>query len=227
MTNRHGHELAALPPTPDIRLNWRAHWPKPTESTFLHVTQTEISLRYPDGSASSPGVYDTVIRQPIDGAAIVAYFDDDSGLRHVYLRSSIRPAIELRGAHYSHYRNWSHRAVLWELPAGFVELGEQPSHAAARELGEELGFDAPPSDMQPLGGWTFLNPSVLAEQLWFFAIRVDPTSRRTPSEDGSDLERHAAIITLPLDDALEHCQHSHICDAKTELGLMRLARARP
>jgi hypothetical protein len=37
------------------------------------------------------------------------------------------------------------------------------------------------------------------------------------------LERAAAILTLPLEDALDHCRSGAIVDGKTELALRRLA----
>jgi len=212
--------LPDLQPTPTITLRAAAPSLFADRRSYLSIARPTLLLRYPDGSSSAPLTYDVVIRRPIDGAAIAAYFDRD-GVRHVYLRSAIRPPIELRRQHYPHSRDGSHQAVIWELPAGLVEMEEQPEAAAARELGEELGFDVTAEDMQPLG-WTFLNPSVIAERLWFFAVQVRPAARRTPTEDGSALERHAAITSLPLLDALEHCRRGHICDAKTELGLQRL-----
>ena len=59
--------------------------------------------------------------------------------------------------------------------------------------------------------------------LFFFAVGVDPRSRSVPTEDGSALERAAAILALPLEDAIEHCRSGAIRDAKTELALRRLA----
>jgi ADP-ribose pyrophosphatase len=44
-----------------------------------------------------------------------------------------------------------------------------------------------------------------------------------PSEDGSVLERNAAIVAVDLDDALNLARNGMIEDAKTELGLRRLA----
>jgi ADP-ribose pyrophosphatase len=42
-------------------------------------------------------------------------------------------------------------------------------------------------------------------------------------EDGSALERGASVLALALPEAIEHCKTGAICDAKTELGLRRLA----
>jgi ADP-ribose pyrophosphatase len=116
-----------------------------------------------------------------------------------------------------------HSGSLWELPAGLVEPNEDPAETAARELGEELGFAARAHDMKPLGPWAFPAPGVIGERHVFFAIEVDPTTRTTPTEDGSALERGAAILAIPVGDALAHCRSGALRDSKTELVLRRLA----
>jgi ADP-ribose pyrophosphatase len=113
--------------------------------------------------------------------------------------------------------------VLWELPAGLVEPDETPRAAAARELGEELGFHVDETAMQPLGGWTVPAPGFVGEMHFFFHVRVDPSSRREPDGDGTPLEDGAVCVAVPLDELLDACRRGDIRDAKTELALRRLA----
>ncbi|HEY5147117.1 MAG TPA: NUDIX hydrolase [Polyangiaceae bacterium] len=114
---------------------------------------------------------------------------------------------------------------LWEVPAGLVEPGEDPAETAARELGEELGFTAQASDMRSLGPWSYPAPGFIGERHLFYAVEVDPSARQAPSEDGSALEREAAICALPLLEVIEHCRTGGIRDAKTELVARRLVEA--
>jgi ADP-ribose pyrophosphatase len=182
---------------------------------FLDVHRLELVARYPDGTSSAAFPYDVAARRALDVAIIVATFVE-AGVRHVYLRSAIRPPCVLRPV------PPAHDGCLWELPAGLVEPDEEPAAAAARELHEELGFVVPASAARPLGEWSFPVPAMLAERHLFFVVDVDPATRNTPTEDGSALERAAAIISLPATDALEHCRSGAIRDGKTELALRRL-----
>lgn len=186
----------------------------------MDVRRLDLVAHYPDGTTSDPFRYDVAARAALDAVVIAAHFVS-GGARHVYLRSAIRPPCALRPI------PPAHDGSLWELPAGLVEPGEDPALTAARELGEELGFSARASDMRALGPWTFPAPGMIGEHHVYFEIEVDPNARGVPTEDGSALERFAAIVSLPVAEALAHCKSGAIRDAKTELGLRRLAeRAR-
>jgi ADP-ribose pyrophosphatase len=186
---------------------------------FLNLRRLDLVACYPDGGESARFSYDIATREALDAVVIAAHFLD-AGVRHVYLRSAVRPPCALRPL------PPPHDGALWELPAGLVEPGEDPASAGARELGEELGFAATGSDMRPLGPWTFPTPGMIGERHLFYAVEVDPRARTTPTEDGSALERAASVLAIPLSDALDHCRTGAIRDSKTELALRRLAEAR-
>ena len=80
---------------------------------------------------------------------------------------------------------------------------------------------------RPLGPWTFPAPGMIGERHLYFVVDVDPATRAHPSEDGSALERAAAVVALPVGEALEHCRRGDIRDAKTEVALRRLAEMAP
>ena len=54
-------------------------------------------------------------------------------------------------------------------------------------------------------------------------MEVKGPTRATPTEDGSALERHALVATIPLREALALTRTGEIEDEKTELALRRLA----
>jgi ADP-ribose pyrophosphatase len=209
--------VRSLPDLPPIRLVVARDRSAEARATggFFDVHRLDLVARYPDGTESAPFEYDVGAREALDAVVIAASFVKD-GERHVFLRSALRPPCALRPV------PPQHDGGLWELPAGLVEPGEDPAESAARELGEELGFTATATRMKPLGSWTFPAPGIIGERHVFFVVDVDPTTRSRPTEDGSALERHAAILSLPVAEALEHCRRGAIRDAKTELGLRRL-----
>ncbi len=207
-----------LPNPPDIRVRVVRDRTAGARTTggFLNLSRVDLVVNYPDGTDSPPFPYDIASRSALDAAIIVAYYAE-AAVRFVYLRSAVRPPCALRAL------PPEHPGALWEVPAGLVEPGEDPATTAARELGEELGFAADASAMRALGEWTVPVPGMIAERNVFYSIEVDPRTRATPTEDGSALERAAAICAIPLSDALHHCRTGAIRDAKTELALRRLA----
>ena len=190
------------------------------ERGFLNVRRVDLVADYPDGTASGRFTYDIATREALDAVVMAAHYVAD-GVRRVFLRSALRPPCALREI------PPRHDGALWELPAGLVEPGELPAATAARELGEELGFAVDATAMRPLGEWTFPAPGIIGERHLFFAVEVDPRTQATPTEDGSALERAAALLALPVLEAIEHCRRGTIRDAKTELGLRRLAELEP
>jgi ADP-ribose pyrophosphatase len=213
-----------LPPLPAIRVRVARDATRGALATggFLNVSRFELVATYPDGTESAPFAYDVATRRALDAAMIAAYFTE-GGVRHVYLRSAVRPPCALRAAADAGADPGDgSTGGLWEIPAGLIEPGEAPAAAAARELGEELGFAAEASALRPLGPWMFPVPGMIAERNIFYCVEVDPRTRAVPTEDGSALEREAAIIAIPVADALEHCRTGAIRDAKTELALRRL-----
>ncbi|MGH7297187.1 MAG: hypothetical protein ACRELB_19770, partial [Polyangiaceae bacterium] len=89
---------------------------------FIDVHRLDLVARYPDGTQSAPFAYDVAARAALDVVVIAACYVV-GGVRHVYLRSAVRPPCALRAV------PPAHDGLLWELPAGLVEPGEDPAEA--------------------------------------------------------------------------------------------------
>ncbi|WP_394829550.1 NUDIX hydrolase [Pendulispora albinea] len=184
--------------------------------SFLSIRSFQLVAHYPNGSSSEPFAYDIVGRRALDAVIILAHHTSPDGEVRVFLRSCVRPPIVLR-------EKPSESPELWEVPAGLVEPDEAPRTAAVRELAEELGITASETALEELGPWTYPAPGFIGERQIFFHVPVDPNERQKPTEDGSALEREAAIALVPLRDALDLARQGKLRDAKTELALRRLA----
>jgi ADP-ribose pyrophosphatase len=184
---------------------------------FLTLKRFDCEVRVDDRPPSARFRYDLIDRRALDAAVMAVHHLGPDGQPRVWLRSAIRPPVALRSL------PPQGSGALWELPAGLIEPGEDPAAAAARELEEELGFAVAAVELAPLGNWSFPAPGFVGEAHWFFHARVDPEARKDPGGDGSPLEEAAAIIHVPLAEALLACEAGEIRDAKTELALRRLA----
>lgn len=205
---------ATLPDAPKVELE-TIRETRIGDGGFLAVRRVEL-VAIQDGARSPSFVYDLIDRHALDACVMAAHYVEE-GRVWVWLRSSLRPPIGLR----RHEPGAS--AVLWELPAGLIEPGENPRAAATRELAEELGFDVPESALAELGPSGFPAPGCIGEVHHFFHVAVDPNARTEPEGDGSAVEAGAQVIAIPLQEALAACRRGELRDEKTELALRRLA----
>ncbi|HSN99672.1 MAG TPA: NUDIX hydrolase [Candidatus Nanopelagicales bacterium] len=215
-----------LPPLPRLALRLVEVLPSRDDPGFLNLRRRVLRVEYEDGSLSEPFVYDGVERERLDAVVIAPHFRDAAGRRHVYLRSALRPPVAARPLEAQPFPEKPTLGGLWELPAGLVEVDERSPEGlrgcAARELHEEVGFEVDPSAIAELGPSSFPAPGMIAERHFYFHVEVDPARLGTPPEDGSPLERCAAVVAIPLDEALALVRRGEIEDAKTELALRRL-----
>jgi 8-oxo-dGTP pyrophosphatase MutT (NUDIX family) len=205
-----------IPDPPKIRIELVRENTSDT-SGFANVRRLELLAHYPDGSKSAPFKYDAVERKALDAVVICATYSDQ-GRHYLYLRSAVRPPLALRGD-----RTPTHDGLLWELPAGLIEPGETAEEAGARETEEELGFKLALDAVMPLGKMAAPSPGVIGELHHFVRAEVRPKDRGEPSLDGSPLERGGEVIAIALDEALAYARAGIFTDAKTELGIRRLA----
>jgi 8-oxo-dGTP pyrophosphatase MutT (NUDIX family) len=106
----------------------------------------------------------------------------------------------------------------WEIPAGHGEVGEEPLHAAQRELAEEVGVQA--AEWEPLGR-VFSSAAVRAHYHLFLARGLTPAGAGY-MRDGAEDDLLAAA--LPFEEALEAADDGRIVHAFSIAGLFRAAR---
>ena len=103
-------------------------------------------------------------------------------------------------------------AMLLELPAGKLDLGEEPEKCALRELAEETGYAAtkirPLLGVFPVAAWcTEKHHIFLAEDL-------------KPGEPNPDVDEFVEVELHSVSDLLRMIERGEIVDAKTIVGVL-------
>lgn len=120
--------------------------------------------------------------------------------------------------HIHFVRQYRHPAgkFLLEIPAGTLEPGEDPLVTANRELQEEIGMRA--AKLEKLSS-AYMVPGYSSEYLpIYLATGLTPASRPGDEDEIIDVER------IPVEQALQMLLAGEFDDAKTQLGLLWLAR---
>jgi ADP-ribose pyrophosphatase len=138
-----------------------------------------------------------IVRHP-GGAAVLPLLDDG----RVVLIRQFRPAIG---------------AMVLEIPAGRLEVGEAAEDCARRELAEEVGYSA--GRLEKLGEM-LSSVGFCDERIYLFLGRDLEAVPAAPEPD-----EFIEILILPLEEALAALHAGEIADGKTQLALL-LARER-
>ena len=136
-----------------------------------------------------------VIQHP-GGAAALPVLDNDN----VLLIRQFRPAAQ---------------DYIFEVPAGRVELGEDPAGCIERELVEEVGYR--PRQLESLG-FVYSSVGFCNEKIHLFVAR-DLELAELALEPDEFIEP----VSLTLEEALDMVTTGTICDAKTQIALLRYA----
>ncbi len=102
---------------------------------------------------------------------------------------------------------------LYELPAGKIEEGESPAACAARELREELGWEAETLDKLAT---IYPTPGYSSE-----AIHIFMTKQIRECEQDLDEGEELEVILMPFEEALEKVLDGEIKDGKTVVGILK------
>lgn len=102
--------------------------------------------------------------------------------------------------------------VIYDLPAGRLEPGEDPLDGARREFEEETGYY--PRHIQPLGYYNQFPGTLRAATNLFFASDLQPTQQKL--DEGEFLE----IVRLPVADVLQMVLRGEVIDGSLQLGVL-------
>jgi ADP-ribose pyrophosphatase len=105
--------------------------------------------------------------------------------------------------------------VLWELPAGSVDRGEDPDAAAARECEEEIALR--PRAVKKIRG-LFPTPGFCDEELIFYRVsdlRQPPADSPHKPDDDEDIKAQPFTVA----EARAMVERGEIVDLKTAYGL--------
>lgn len=155
---------------------------------ILNLRLDKVSL--PDGSITSREIIEH------NGGVGVLAIDDDGCIQLV-----------------RQYRH-PHTEVMYEIPAGKLEAGEDPLECGKRELYEETGCTA--ENWHSLGE-IYPTPAYCGETIHIF-LATGISRGESHLDDGELLCSHS----VNFEQALKMVLDGEICDAKTQIALMKL-----
>lgn len=109
---------------------------------------------------------------------------------------------------------YPHQLIMIELPAGKLELGENPFAAGVRELSEETGAEA--ERYFDLGKF-YPTPGYCGETIYLYAAKG-----LNFAEQHLDEDEFVNVEKIKIEDAMEMVIKGEICDGKTQALVLKL-----
>lgn len=106
--------------------------------------------------------------------------------------------------------------VIYELPAGKLEKGEDPKSAGLRELSEETGYL---TDTLTELGILYPTPAYCGEKIYMYFARD-----MKKADQHLDSGEFLFVEEIPLEKAVEMVMRGEINDAKTQVMVLKIAR---
>ena len=171
-------------------------------------------MNFEEKTLNSEVVYDgkvvTIIRDDVEVA------DGHKSFREVILHSGGVVIVALKDSEtillVKQFR-YPIKQVVYELPAGKLEIGENPDEACKRELEEETGYQA--KSWQSLG-YINTSPGICTEKLYLY-LATDLEFVGEHPDEGEIIKSYE----LKLSDVIEMINSGEINDAKTICAIYR------
>ncbi len=106
--------------------------------------------------------------------------------------------------------------VMYEIPAGRLEIKESPENCAIRELAEETGYTV--GSLEELVTF-YPSPGFSNEKIHVYVARDLTEGVAKPDED-----EYLEVMTFSVEDALKMIENGTIKDSKTIIGLLMASR---
>ena len=102
--------------------------------------------------------------------------------------------------------------VIWEIPAGKLEVGENPKECAIRELKEETGYE--PQNLKLIHKF-FTSAGFSNQKLYIYLA-----TGLTPGESNPNDDESLEVYKISLEEAYNMVIKNEIEDAKTLIGIL-------
>lgn len=164
-----------------------------TVSSDLIYTGKTIQLRVDTVEVPNRGYQKREIIEHKGAVAILAITNENK----VVLVKQFRKAVE---------------QVLYELPAGKIEIGETPLDCAYRELKEETGYSA--ENLKLIHKY-YTTPGFSNQMVFIYLAQGI-----VPGEKSLEEDEFLEVCEIDLDKAYQMVYENEICDSKTVIGLL-------